>query len=102
MVSLAPGFQSVSTVIPCRYSRGEPVPVSASHTHSGFALVMAWNCSLANGTETSWVGGAARAADVAGHAGQRHRGGECHVGGSRGGPPGRTGPDCSRAARPPG
>ena len=33
----------------------------------GFALVMAWNCSLANGgTGTSWVGGVAQAADVAG------------------------------------
>ena len=28
--------------------------VSAFQTHSGFVLVMAWNCSLANGrTETS-------------------------------------------------
>jgi hypothetical protein len=25
------------------------VAVSASQTHSGFALVMAWNCSLASG-----------------------------------------------------
>jgi hypothetical protein len=34
-------------------------------------LVMEWNCWLANGgTETSWVGGAARVADVARHAGQ--------------------------------
>ena len=62
-------------------SSGKPVAVSPAQTHSGFALVMAWNCSLTNGgTETSWVGGAAWAADVAGHAVQRHRGKECRVG----------------------
>jgi hypothetical protein len=40
--------------------QGTPVAVSAFQTHSGFARVMAWNCSLVNGgIKTSRTGHAA-------------------------------------------